>query len=109
MNHMPTDFITVDYLATFAGLVLVLGIIVQFTKGIVKHTFTDQAVRLYTFAWALVLIGLLYWYQGMFDVAAREIAMTLLLALLNAIIVTLAAMGGYEVITDPGAAKRKPE
>jgi hypothetical protein len=106
---MPSDFITVDYLATFAGLVLVLGLIVQFTKGIVKQTFSDQAVRLYTFAWALVLIGLLYWYQGMFDVAARETAMTILLALLNAVIVTLAAMGGYEVIADPGAAKQKPE
>jgi hypothetical protein len=106
---MPSDFITTDYLTTFAGLVLVLGIIVQFTKGIIKQTFPDRSVRLYSFAWALVLIGLLYWYQGMFDVAAREIAMTILLALLNAIIVTLAAMGGYEVIADPGAAKRKPE
>lgn len=106
---MPSEFITVDYLATFAGLVLVLGIIVQFTKGIVKQTFPDQSVRLYSFAWALVLIGLFYWYQGLFDAAGREIAMTLLLALLNAIIVTLAAMGGYEVIADPKATKQKVE
>jgi len=38
---MPSDFITVDYLATFAGLVLVLGLIVQFTKGVVKQAFSE--------------------------------------------------------------------
>jgi hypothetical protein len=106
---MPSDFITVDYLATFTGLVVVLGLIVQFTKGLIIKTFSEQAVRGYSFAWSLALIGLTYWSKGLFDAAGREIAMTLLLVLINAIIVTLAAMGGYELITDPKATKTKVE
>lgn len=106
---MPSDFITADYLYTFAGLVVVLGLIVQFTKGLIVRTFSESAVRLYSFAWALILIGFTYWNKGLFDAAGREIAMTLLLALINAIIVTLATMGGYELLTDPKATKTKVE
>lgn len=106
---MLGEFVTIDYLATFAGMVLVLGLIVQFTKGLVKQTFCDQYVRAYTFGWAIVLVMLMYWHQGLFDAAGREIAMVILLAVVNAIIVTLAALGGYEVLSDPGATKQKPE
>lgn len=104
---MPSDFITVDYLMTFTGLVVILGLIVQFTKGIIKATFSEQAVRTYAFVWALALIGITYWSKGMLDATGREIAITLLLVLINAIIVTLAAMGGYELFTDPKAEKTK--
>lgn len=106
---MPSDFISIDYLATFAGMVVVLGLIVQFTKGLIKRTFEDHIVRAYTFGCALVLVLLVYWHQGLFDAASREIAITILLALINAIIVTLAAMGGYEVLADPKATKAKVE
>lgn len=100
---MPNDFVTIDYLATFAGMVLVLGLIVQFTKGLVKRRYPDEAVRAYTFGWALMLVAAVYWYQGLFAVAVpAEIAMVVLLALINAIVVTLAAMGGYEVLAGRG-------
>lgn len=104
---MLNDFITPAFFMTFAGMVIILGLIVQFTKGVIKTTFTDQAVRLYTFCWALVLVLLSYLQQGLFEVAGREIAMTLFLALINSIIVTLAAMGGYDVLSDPKAEKTK--
>jgi hypothetical protein len=104
---MLNEFISIEYLSTFAGMVIILGLIVQFTKGIIKVNFSDQAVRAYTFAWALVLVLLSYLSQGLFEAAGREIAMTLFLALINAIIVTLAAMGGYEVFADPKAEKTK--
>ena len=106
---MLNDFITIEFLGTFAGMVIVLGLIVQFTKGLVKTVFSDQAVRAYTFAWAVILVLLSYLQQGLFAVAGQAIVMTLFLALINAIIVTLAAMGGYEVISDPGATKQKVE
>lgn len=104
---MPSDFISIEYLGTFAGMVVILGLIVQFSKGLIKRTFEDYVVRTYTFAWAFVLVILVYWHQGLLDAAGREIAITILLALINAIIVTLAALGGYEVLTDPKAAKTK--
>ena len=106
---MPSDFIAVDYLYTFMGMVLVLGLIVQFTKPFLKHRFTDLIVRAYTFGWACVLVLAVYWHQGLLDAAGREIAMTVLLALINAIIVTLAAMGGYEMVADPRAKKARDE
>lgn len=107
---MLNDFITIDYLATFAGMVLVLGIIVQFTKGLVKKTFEDWVVRIYAFIIAIILGLLVAWYQGLLSVATgRELAAIILLVLINAVIVTIAAMGGYEVFTDPGATKEKSE
>ena len=52
---MIDDFMTVETLATFWGLVVATGLIVQFTKSIVKDRFGDVAVRLYTLIWALIL------------------------------------------------------
>jgi len=104
---MLNDFITLDSLFTFAGLVVVLGLIVQFTKGLIKRSFEDHVVRLYTFAWALVLMVLTYWFQGLFDVAGRDIAAAVLLVLLNSLLITIAAMGGYEVFADFKAEKKK--
>ena len=104
---MFNDFITIDFLYTFGGLLVVLGLIIQFTKGLLKQYFDDVAVRWYTFAWAFALILIVYWSQGLFDAAGREIWMTLVLALLNAIILTLSALGGYEVLSDPKATKQK--
>ena len=104
---MPNDFITVDYLYTFVGMVLVLGLIVQFTKGFVKGKFTDFVVRLYTFFWALVLVGVVYWHQGQFNCLGSDLAIIVLVAFINAILIAVAAMGGYEVVADPLARKRK--
>ena len=104
---MLNEFVTTEYLGTFAGMVVVLGLIVQFTKSVVKKVFEEYVVRIYTFAWAVVLVLLSYLQQGLFEAAGREIVMLLFLALINAIIVTLAALGGYEVLADPKAEKTK--
>lgn len=104
---MLNDFITIEFLGTFAGMVIVLGLIVQFTKSVIIKSFEEYVVRIYTFAWAVVLVLLSYLQQGLFEAAGREIVMLLFLALINAIIVTLAAMGGYSVLSDPKAEKTK--
>lgn len=52
---MYNEFMTVEMLATFAGLVAAVSIIVQFTKSIIKRNFNDGAVRLYAFVIALGL------------------------------------------------------
>lgn len=97
---MLNDFITIDFLYTFGGLVLILGIIVQFTKSLVKQVFDDYAVRWYAFGWAIVLTLIGAWLKGQFDIIGREIAATLLLILLNSILITMSAMGGYQVVAD---------
>ncbi|MEG3071001.1 MAG: hypothetical protein RQM92_09505 [Candidatus Syntrophopropionicum ammoniitolerans] len=89
-------------------MVVVLGLIVQFTKSVVKKAFDDVLVRLYAFVWALIIVSLVYWCQGLFNVAESDLAIAVLLTIINAIVVTLAAMGGYEFLNDPLAEKEIP-
>ncbi len=89
------DFFTLEMLATFAGLVTATGLIVQFTKGIIKKEFDDYVVRIYAFIVALILTAAF---------APRGEGMQgVLVTLLNAVLVTLTAMGGYEAINNPTA------
>lgn len=96
---MYNEFMTIEVLATFAGLVAAVSIIVQFTKSIVKKNFGDSAVRLYAFIIALILTFI-------FARAGTGIE-GIVLTVINAILVSIAAMGGYEVFADPKAEKSK--
>lgn len=96
---MPQEFITIDYLATFAGMVAVTALIVQFTKSIVKSKLPDWSVRLYALIWSWALQGFVCFVQE--RLAAQDIG----LALLNGILVALAASGLYEAVADPKAKK----
>ena len=93
------EFMTMEMLATFAGLVAAVALIVQFTKSVVKKRFGDASVRLYAFAIALVLTFLF--------APAGTGAQGVVLTIINAILVCMAAMGSYEVIADPKAEKQK--
>ncbi len=93
------EFMTLEILATFAGLVAAVGIIVQFTKQIITNKFSDAIVRLYTLAISLVLT---FVFAG--SGAGVE---NILLTVINAIIVAISAMGAYEIIADPKAKKSK--
>lgn len=97
---MYSDFMTAEMLATFAGLVAAVSIIVQFTKSIVKKNFGDGAVRLYAFIIALILTFI-------FAKSGQGIE-GVVLTIINAILISIAAMGGYEVVVDPKAEKEKP-
>ena len=91
------DFFTLAALATFAGITTVTALIVQFTKGLVKKQFDDYVVRIYAFIVALVL-------NFIFAPAGSGIQ-GVALTVLNSVLVTLTAMGGYEAFTDPLAQK----
>ena len=93
------EFMTVEVLATFAGLATATGIIVQFTKQLLKKQFADYTVRIFAFVIALVLTFI-------FAPAGNGLS-GIVLTILNAMLVTLAAMGGYEAISDPTARKTK--
>lgn len=93
------EFMNYETLATFSGLVAAVAIIVQFTKSVIKKQFADYAIRIYAFIIALILT-FIFARNG--D-GIESIALTVI----NAILVTLAAVGGYEVIADPFAEKKK--
>ena len=105
---MPSDYIDVQYLSTFAGMVVVLMLIVQFTKSLIKKNFADVIVRWYCFIWAIILLVILGLFQGTFYVARwEELLVLIFIMLVNAILLTWTAMGGYESFADPGAEKTK--
>lgn len=94
---MFNDFMNTDILTTFVGLTTAVTVIVQFTKSIVKKRFGDSIVRLYAFIIALILTM----------VFARDSsgAKSIMLSIINALMITAASMGGYEIISDPMAQK----
>lgn len=96
---MLKEFMTLETMATFGGLSLAVLIIVQFTKSIIKDKFGDSFVRLYTLVIALVL-SFIFVNNGF---NAQGIALTII----NAVVITIASTGGYELIADPKALKSK--
>ncbi|MCR2045475.1 hypothetical protein [Anaerosalibacter massiliensis] len=93
------EFMTAETLATFAGLVAAVSIVVQFTKSIIKKNFGDQVVRIYAFIIALILTFI-------FAKSGQGIE-GIVLTVINAILVSLTSMGAYEIVADPYAEKEK--
>ncbi len=105
---MMSDFLTLESLGSFTVMVLVVTLAVQFTKSMVKKKFSDYAVRWEAFIVALILVFAWNGYIGFFSGNANEILLKVLLCIFNAMLVTLAAFGGYEIIADPKAEKKLP-
>ena len=96
---MYNDFLTAETLATFVGLVAAVTIIVQFTKSIVKKKFDDSYVRLYNFIISLIL-------TFVFARSGSGLG-GILLTVINAILISAASAGTYEIVSDPKAEKVK--
>lgn len=92
---MFEDFMTMEIMTTFIGLTTAVMIIVQFTKSLVKKRFGDGFVRLYAFIISLILTF----------VFARQGSQLqgIILTIINAIMITIASIGGYEMVSDPFA------
>ena len=95
---MFNDFMDANILTTFVGLVTAVTVIVQFTKSIVKKKFGSPIVRIYAFIISLILT-LIFSRQGWGMQA-------IMMSIINALMITIASMGGYEVLSDPFAEKR---
>lgn len=90
---MFDDFMTPEALTTFIGLVAATSLIVQFTKPLIKRWLPDIFVRLYVFVIALILTFIF----GDPDFSLQSIV----LKVVNAMIITTSAMGGYEALSNP--------
>lgn len=93
---MFDSFMTADTLTTFAGMTGAVIVIVQFTKSIIKKKFGSHFVRLYSFIIAFLLTFIFTAKDGI----SLE---SIILMVINAMIITIASMGGYEAIADPMA------
>lgn len=94
---MFDDFMNVDILTTFVGLTTTVTVIVQFTKSIVKKKFGDSAVRFYSFFIALVLTLIFKRDTGGIE--------GIVLAIINAVMITMASTGSYHMLSDPMATR----
>ena len=92
---MQGEFITIDYLSSFAGLVAAVALIVQFTKPLVKwalksqEQFFDEIIRTYTGIVAFVLQLFVVYVTSGFTVENVG------LAAINAVAVGLLSIGLY--------------
>lgn len=89
------EFITAEVLTTFAGLVTGTGIIVQVLKYLLDEYINDAIVRPIVFVTATILTFI---FAG--DISSLQ---GIVLTLLNSLLVTLAASGGYEYLSNPKA------
>ncbi len=96
---MNADFFTAEMLATFAGLVAAVSLVVQFTKPMLKKKLSDAWIRLYV--WIISLILAFVFLQTGWDI--RAISLTIV----NSILIALTSMGIYENVSDPKALKHK--
>lgn len=96
---MFEDFMTMEVMTTFIGITTAVMLIVQFTKSIVKKRFGDGFVRFYAFVIAMILT-FIFAKQGN---KIQGIALTVI----NAIMITMTSIGGYEMVSDPFAQKNK--
>lgn len=85
-----TDFFTWQFLATFAGATAATALITQFVKGMFP---TTVPTRLVTYVVALAVIILATFFTGQLTVSSG------ILSILNAVLITLAANGGYDAIS----------
>lgn len=98
---MYSDFFTIELLATFAGLVAAVTLIVEFTKPMIKKNLVDGWVRLY--AWIISLILTFTFARSGTGIQG------IILTVINSILVALTSMGAYENVADPKATKEFPE
>ena len=94
---MQGEFITTDYISTFAGLVMVTTLVVQFTKPVVKWFFgflerCNEIIWIYTWLVAFGLQAFAMYVTGGFT---TEI---LGLAAINAVAAALSAVGTYHCL-----------
>ncbi|MEW6426061.1 MAG: hypothetical protein AB1523_15220 [Bacillota bacterium] len=103
MPEIPHDFFTIETLSTFGGQVLFVSMVTALLKSPLKKRWGDWAVRVLAIAVAFL--------TQLFIVAVRctFTVETVGLAVVNAILVALAAGGAHEYISDPLAKKMRPE
>ena len=84
-----TAFFDWTYLATFAGAVAATAVLTQFTKDLI----TQIPTRFLSYIYALVVLLAANFFTGTLDVSSG------VLCILNAVLVSLSANGGYDFVT----------
>lgn len=89
------NFITVDYLSTFVGMVAVIVLITQFTKDLVDKVAKWLPTKYLVFLYSLIVLIGTQLMTNTFDKSK------LFLTVINAMLLTMTAQGGYEWVFKP--------
>lgn len=89
------NFITLDYLSTFVGMVAVVVLITQFTKDLIDKVAKWLPTKYLVFIYSLIVIIGYQLMSNTFDFSK------LFLTILNAMLITMTAQGGYEWVFKP--------
>ena len=92
------EFVSLEFALTFAGMLLCVNILTQFTKGLFDKfckNRTKYVVAGYSFLFAIIAAI----WTGDFS-SAKAVAGTVIVWLINAAIIWLAAMKGYEEVKE---------
>jgi uncharacterized membrane protein YqhA len=89
------NFITVDYLSTFGGMVTIVVLITQFTKELVDKFAKGLPTKYVVFIYSLLTIIGFEVTSNIFDISK------IFITIINAMLLTMTAMGGYECAIRP--------
>ena len=88
---MPSDLFTTSYLGSFAGLVAITFLLVQFFKEPVRKHLSDWWIRLLAVFIALAIQSFTLYVAGNFTVEAIG------LAVLNSFLIAITAAGAHDI------------
>lgn len=94
-------FISIDYLSTFVGMVAVVVLITQFTKELIDKVVKWVPTKYVVFAYSLIV------YVGYQLMTSNFKVSEILLTVINAMLLTMTAQGGYEWVVKP--LEKKPD
>ena len=96
---MPSDLVTMQYLASYAGAVAVVYLVVSYLKGFVKMVMPDVWVRVL----ALLVSGGVQAFVLL--TTGKTDPQSIGLGVVNSFLVAFASMGVHQTASDPTATK----
>lgn len=93
---MLDNFVSMEFILSFAGMVIVVGLLTQFTKSLVD-TLGANRTKYVVYGWSFFLCVLAAFFTGNFS-THEAVVETLIIWLINSIVVWFTAMKGYEEI-----------
>ena len=92
-----SNFVTAEYVFSFAGMIVIVGLLTQFTKSLFDKIISNRT-KYVVYGYAFLLCALAAAWQGKFS-TGREIVETCVIWLINSVIVWFAAMKAFETIS----------
>lgn len=93
---MLNNFVSIDYILTFAGMVVVVSMLTQFTKSLFDKI-ADNRTKWVVATYSVLLCIFAGLWQGKFS-TGREIAETCVIWFINSIAVWFTAMKAFETV-----------